>query len=90
MQKCSRNVKTFTISFLFNNLNSHYNPFQLLKNVAPTLSTFDYDNAVNMMGGGMVDMPVQQMDMGGMSLEMFETGELKEYFTKNNIPLSQE
>ena len=48
---------------------------EALKNVAPTLSTFDYDNAVNMMGGGMVDMPVQQMDMGGMSLEMFETGD---------------
>ena len=48
---------------------------EALKNVAPTLSTFDYDNAVNMMGGGMVDMPVQQMNMGGMPLEMFETGD---------------
>ena len=43
---------------------------EALKNVAPTLSTFDYDNAVNMMGGGMVDMPVQQMNTGGMPLEM--------------------
>ena len=48
---------------------------EALKNVAPTLSTFDYDNAVNMMGGGMVDVPVQQMNMGGMPLEMFETGD---------------
>ena len=49
--------------------------FEALKNVAPTLSTFDYDNAVNMMGGGMVDMPVQQMKMGGMPLELFESGD---------------
>ena len=48
---------------------------EALKNVAPTMGTFDYDNAVNMMGGGMVDMPVQQMNMGGMPLEMFETGD---------------
>ena len=48
---------------------------EALKNVAPTIGTFDYDNAVNMMGGGMVDMPVQQMNMGGMPLEMFETGD---------------
>ena len=48
---------------------------EALKNVAPTMGTFDYDNAVNMMGGGMVDMPVQQMNTGGMPLEMFETGD---------------
>lgn len=48
---------------------------EAFKNVAPTMGTFDYDNAVNMMGGGMVDMPVQQMNTGGMPLEMFETGD---------------
>jgi len=49
---------------------------EALKNVAPTLSTFDYDNAVNMMGGGMVDMPVPQMQMGGSpQIEMFESGD---------------
>ena len=49
---------------------------EALKNVAPTLSTFDYDNAVNMMGGGMVDMPVPQMQMGGdPAIELFETGD---------------
>ena len=48
---------------------------EALKNVAPTLSTFDYDNAVNMMGGGMVDMPVPQMDLGGIAPKMFESGD---------------
>ena len=49
---------------------------EALKNVAPTLSTFDYDNAVNMMGGGMVDMPVPQMKMGGdPAIELFESGD---------------
>tara|TARA_R100000149_G_scaffold56802_1_gene25859 strand:- start:879 stop:2582 length:1704 start_codon:yes stop_codon:yes gene_type:complete len=49
---------------------------EALKNVAPTLSTFDYDNAVNMMGGGMVDMPVPQMQMGGdPAIELFESGD---------------
>ena len=49
---------------------------EALKNVAPTMGTFDYDNAVNMMGGGMVDMPVPQMQMGGSpQIEMFESGD---------------
>ena len=49
---------------------------EALKNVAPTMGTFDYDNAVNMMGGGMVDMPVPQMKMGGSpQIEMFESGD---------------
>jgi len=49
---------------------------EALKNVAPTLNTFDYDNAVNMMGGGMVDMPVPQMQAGGdPAIELFETGD---------------
>jgi len=49
---------------------------EALKNVAPTIGTFDYDNAVNMMGGGMVDMPVPQMQMGGSpQIEMFESGD---------------
>ena len=49
---------------------------EALKNVAPTIGTFDYNNAVNMMGGGMVDMPVPQMQMGGSpQIEMFESGD---------------
>ena len=49
---------------------------EAFKNVAPTMGTFDYDNAVNMMGGGMVDMPVPQMQMGGSpQIEMFESGD---------------
>lgn len=49
---------------------------EALKNVAPTMGNFDYDNAVNMMGGGMVDMPVPQMKMGGdPAIELFESGD---------------
>ena len=49
---------------------------EALKNVAPTMGNFDYENAVNMMGGGMVDMPVPQMKMGGdPAIELFESGD---------------
>ena len=73
---------------------------QILKHIGVNFQSYDVLQDENLREGiksfsnwpTIPQLYVNNEFVGGCDIirEMFETGELKEYFTKNNIPLSQE
>ena len=73
---------------------------QILKHVGVNFQSYDVLQDENLREGiksfsnwpTIPQLYVNNEFVGGCDIirEMFESGELKEYFTKNNIPLSQE
>ena len=73
---------------------------QILKHIGVNLKSYDVLQDENLREGiksfsnwpTIPQLYVKNEFVGGCDIikEMFESGELKEYFTKNNIPLSQE
>ena len=73
---------------------------QILKHVGVNFESYDVLQDENLREGiksfsnwpTIPQLYVNNEFVGGCDIirEMFESGELKEYFTKNNIPLSQE
>ena len=73
---------------------------QILKHIGVDFQSYDVLQDENLREGiksfsnwpTIPQLYVNNEFVGGCDIirEMFETGELKEYFTKNNIPLSQE
>ena len=73
---------------------------QILKHIGVNFKSYDVLQDENLREGIKVfskwptipQLYVNNEFVGGCDIirEMFESGELKEYFTKNNIPLSQE
>ena len=73
---------------------------QILKHIGANFQSYDVLQDENLREGiksfsnwpTIPQLYVNNEFVGGCDIirEMFESGELKEYFTKNNIPLSQE
>ena len=73
---------------------------QILKHIGVNFQSYDVLQDENLREGiksfsnwpTIPQLYVKNEFVGGCDIirEMFESGELKEYFTKNNIPLSQE
>ena len=73
---------------------------QILKHIGVSFESYDVLQDENLREGiksfsnwpTIPQLYVNNEFVGGCDIirEMFESGELKEYFTKNNIPLSQE
>ena len=73
---------------------------QILKHIGVNFESYDVLQDENLREGiksfsnwpTIPQLYVNNEFVGGCDIirEMFESGELKEYFTKNNIPLSQE
>ena len=73
---------------------------QILKHIGVSFQSYDVLQDENLREGiksfsnwpTIPQLYVNNEFVGGCDIirEMFESGELKEYFTKNNIPLSQE
>ena len=73
---------------------------QILKHIGVNFESYDVIQDENLREGiksfsnwpTIPQLYVNNEFVGGCDIirEMFESGELKEYFTKNNIPLSQE
>tara|TARA_B100000035_G_C20614106_1_gene385266 strand:+ start:223 stop:555 length:333 start_codon:yes stop_codon:yes gene_type:complete len=73
---------------------------QILKHIGVNFQSYDVLQDENLREGiksfsnwpTIPQLYVNNEFLGGCDIirEMFESGELKEYFTKNNIPLSQE